>query len=110
MTTKGITLLTLSLAAASLTAAPPPRQEERLDRALIALPLPSGGVFLSWRSLRSDPPSITFHIWRASPNIPPARLTPSPLSGPTSFTDPAPPADASYSVQSILPASPDSPP
>ncbi len=123
-----ITLLTLSLAAASLAAAahrssqsgtgvppvtPPsahPRQQERLDRALIALTLPSGGVFLSWRSLRSDPPTTTFHIWRASPNTPPARLTPSPLSGPTSFTDPTPPADASYSIQSILPDSPTSPP
>ena len=124
MTPKGITLLSLSLAAASLTAAaahrskavpalsqpPPPRQQEQLDRALIALPLPSGGVFLSWRSLRSKPPATTFHIWRATPNTPPARLTPSPLSGPTSFTDPTPPADASYSIQPILPVSPPSPP
>ena len=49
---------------------PPSRQLEQLDRALVALPLPSGAVFLSWRSLRADPPSTPFHIWRPTHRIP----------------------------------------
>ena len=59
-----------SKAVPALSQTTSPRQEERLDRSPVALPLPSGAVFLSWRSLRADPPSTTFHIWRPTHRIP----------------------------------------
>ncbi|MDE6612380.1 MAG: hypothetical protein K2K22_07450 [Muribaculaceae bacterium] len=56
------TLLTLALLGALPAAAATP-QAEKLDRGLIAVKAESG-VFVSWRSLTSDNPGMTFDLYR----------------------------------------------
>lgn len=62
--------------------AAPARIMERLDRGLVAVPVP-GGTFLSWRLLGPEQGSgIGFNVYRGS-----QRLNASPLTGGTNFAD-----------------------
>lgn len=54
------TILALALAAGSASAFP---VAEKLDRGVIAVKTSSGN-FISWRSLTSDDPSMTFDVYR----------------------------------------------
>ena len=49
---------------------PSPRQLERLDRGLVAIVQPDGGVYVGWRLLATDPPHVAFHLYRASGTTP----------------------------------------
>ncbi|MCC6356618.1 MAG: silent information regulator protein Sir2 [Verrucomicrobiae bacterium] len=61
------------------------RVAEKLDRGLVALPC-AGGVHLSWRLLRDDPPAVAFQAYRADGDGEPRRLTEKPISQTTDFT------------------------
>lgn len=61
------------------------RVTEKLDRGLVALPC-QGGVHLSWRLLRNDPPGVAFHAYMSDGEGPPSRLTSDPVRLTTDFT------------------------
>jgi rhamnogalacturonan endolyase len=63
------------------------RQMEQLGRGLIAINQGSGNVFLSWRLLASDPPDVTFNVYRQIADHPEEKLHTVPLANSTCFTD-----------------------
>lgn len=63
------------------------RLEEKLGRGLVAIPLREGGVYLSWRLLKSDPPDVAFNVYRRTGNSQPHRLNTAPLRQTTDFVD-----------------------
>jgi rhamnogalacturonan exolyase len=71
----------------------PPRQMEWLDRGLYAMHVPNEGVFLSWRYLGTDHPSVTFNLYRNG-----VRITTTPL---TNFTDRAGNESSIYTVSAV---------
>ena len=69
-------------AAASLVAAADPTgTTERLDRGLISMRT-TGGNFLSWRLLKSDPAGTAFNVYRDG-----LQVTATPVTAGTNFTD-----------------------
>ncbi|HEX5203323.1 rhamnogalacturonan lyase [Paractinoplanes rhizophilus] len=76
-------------ARAAGAAVDPTSTTENLDRGLISMRT-TGGNFLSWRSLKSDPAGLTFDVYRGS-----HKLT---TTSRTNFTDTGAPASASYRV------------
>jgi len=59
---------------------------ERLDRGIVAVPLDSSRVFVSWRMLATDPDDIAFNLYRKVGNQKPVRANKSPLKA-TNFVD-----------------------
>lgn len=72
-------------------------QAERLGRGPVAVNIEKGGVFISWRSLVSDDPALTFDIYRNG-----TKLNESPLATKTNFTDPAGQSGDTYTVKALL--------
>lgn len=58
------------------------RQMECLDRGLVAIPMPNGGNFISWRSLVSDEDRIVFDVYRDG-----EKINTKPITAVTSFED-----------------------
>ncbi|GGN86124.1 rhamnogalacturonan lyase [Actinoplanes lobatus] len=77
-------------------AAPSARTTEDLDRGLIALRT-SGGNFLSWRLLTSDPAGVAFNVYRGS-----VKVNAAPIAAGTNYTDAGAPAGASYTVRPVV--------
>jgi len=75
---------------------------EFLDRGLIAIPSDSGRVFISWRLLGAEPHQTGFHLYRTIRGRK-QRLTRTPLTGATCFTDASADtaSDITYSVTVI---------
>lgn len=73
---------------------PEVRQQERLDRGLVAVRDRTGAAFVSWRLLATDTPKVGFTLWRDG-----KKLTPKPLTGATCFVDANAPRGARYTVQ-----------
>ena len=69
-----------------LAQSPPPRQMERLDRGVVAVPT-DGKAFVSWRLLGTDPDGVAFHVYRSAAGADPVRLTAEPLTAATCLTD-----------------------
>ncbi len=69
------------------------RIEERLGRGLVGVALENGGVYLSWRFLKTDPADITFNIYRSSAGGPAQRLNTRPIRQTTDFVDKTAPRD-----------------
>lgn len=72
---------------------------EALDRGLVALPTAPGQVYLGWRLLATDPPSIGFDVYRATSTNADARwtqLTAAPLRNACNFVDTSAPADPCF--------------
>jgi rhamnogalacturonan endolyase len=67
-----------------------------LDRGLISLRT-TGGNFLSWRLLASDPAGLAFNVYRGT-----TRVNATPISKGTNFTDTGAPAGVSYTVKPVL--------
>lgn len=88
------TLLTALAACALAGASAAP--VEHLNRGTLAVKT-SDGVFVSWRSLITDDPSMTFDIYRDG-----TKLNTAPVSKVTNFTDPAGTAGATYEVRAIV--------
>ena len=83
-------------AAASLVAAADPTgTTERLDRGLISMRT-TGGNFLSWRLLKSDPAGTAFNVYRDG-----VQVTATPVTAGTNFTDAGAPATATYTVRPV---------
>jgi rhamnogalacturonan endolyase len=74
----------------TLPAVPLPSPLEPLQRGVVALKQPDGRVFVSWRLLGSDPAGTSFNLYRANGEGAPVKLNPSPLTGPTSYSDLSP--------------------
>ena len=73
----------------------PQRLMERIDRGLVAVKV-TGGVFLSWRLLSTDPEDITFNIYKNNGQTP---VNVQPLKPAyTDFTDPAGTSSDTYTV------------
>jgi rhamnogalacturonan endolyase len=77
---------------------------EHLDRGLIALRQSDGKVYLGWRLLAWDPPSIGFHVTRAESESGPWQvLTRDPIKDSCNFVDDrALPKDAFYQVEPVV--------
>ncbi len=63
------------------------RVEEPLDRGLLAMADPRGRVYLSWRLLKSDPPTTSFHVYRSVDGGKAVRLNRRPVIATTDFLD-----------------------
>lgn len=92
--------------AANVAVAQP--QFERLDRGLVAVRSPDGGVLLSWRLLESDPESIGFNVYRKELSQV-TKLNAAPIADSTNFwdspdsaTEQEAEAGASYFVRAVV--------
>lgn len=63
------------------------RISERLGRGLVAVPLDSGGVYLSWRFLLSDTEETGFNLYRQSGADPETLLNDTPIVRTTDYVD-----------------------
>ncbi len=66
---------------------PPPHQMEKLGRGLIAVRQSETQVYLGWRLLGTDPPSIGFNLYRSVDGGPPRKLNDALLTRTTDFVD-----------------------
>jgi rhamnogalacturonan endolyase len=89
----GLGVLCLGLMGGAWAPAPV-RQQEALDRGLVAVRDSTGQAFVSWRALAGDAPALGFTLWRDG-----KKLTPQPLTGATCFVDSGAPQGARYTVQ-----------
>jgi autotransporter-associated beta strand protein len=82
----------------------PPSLMENLGRGIIAVRSTATGVFVGWRVLGTDPPDITFNIYRSAGGGDPVLLNPSPIADVAYFVDDT--ADLSqvnvYSVRAVV--------
>jgi len=69
------------------------RVEEKLDRAVVAMPVEGGKVYVGWRLLKSDPPTVAFNVYRGTGRMLPVKLNDTPLTQTTDFVDEQPPLD-----------------
>ncbi len=75
-------------ALAALAWAKPVRAAENLDRGVVAVAQPGGGVYVGWRLLASDPADVRFHVARAAAEAGPwETLTPEPLKDGCNYMD-----------------------
>ena len=79
------------------------RIEETLDRGLDAQPVGAGGVYLSWRLLKSDAATVAFDVFRQAEGGAPVKITARPISATTDYTDAAAPRDRALTYW-VLPA------
>lgn len=86
-------LAALTLAGGTLAAT---RDMENLDRGLVAVKV-SGGVFVSWRVLGTDPASLGFNVYRDG-----AKVNSAPITGATNLLDAAGTASATYTVRPVV--------
>jgi len=91
--------LTFMLIAATVSAAgsSAERRMERLDRGLVAVTRPEGGVFLGWRLLDADPKGIAFNVYRDG-----VRLNAEPIVKVTHFIAEGDKADSRYAVRAVV--------
>lgn len=66
--------------------APAARQMEGLGRGLVAIPQ-SGGVYVGWRLLATDPAHIAFNLYRVTGISKLVKLTDTPITDSTNFVD-----------------------
>lgn len=79
------------------------RQQEKLDRGLVALKQADGSVWLSWRLLASDPQAIAFQVQRKSGDGLTKKLNAEPIADCTWFVDrEATSEESSYSVVALV--------
>ncbi len=90
------TLLSIFLLAS--TAAGFAQQAEKLDRGAIAIKT-EGGVFLSWRSLTTDPFGTTFDIYRDG-----VKINDTPYNATTNYVDPDGTTSSVYSIVAVTDA------
>ena len=97
----------LSLVAATSTIAiaqpSQPSLMEPLGRGVVALRSTTTEVVVGWRVLGTDPPDVSFNLYRATGGGAPVKLNATPITGTTQFVDTA--ADLTqanaYSVRAI---------
>jgi len=82
-----IALIALSLGLFSESTLHGQRQMEDLSRGMVAVRLPSGSVFLSWRLLGAESESSVFNLYRIVKGAPAVRINPKPIVQATNFVD-----------------------
>ncbi|MHC5053324.1 MAG: rhamnogalacturonan endolyase family protein, partial [Planctomycetota bacterium] len=81
------TLMLCAVLACPRAFARPERVMERLGRGVVAVNLGGGRVFVSWRTLGTDPDDVAFDLYRRTGGGAPARLNERPIAGATCFVD-----------------------
>jgi rhamnogalacturonan endolyase len=79
------------------------RIEETLDRGLDAQPVGERGVYLSWRLLKSDAPTVAFDVFRRAEGSTAIKITRRPIAATTDYVDTAAPRDRALTYW-VLPA------
>jgi rhamnogalacturonan endolyase len=69
------------------------RIEEKLNRGLNAAALDGGKVYLNWRFLKHEPPTVSFNLYRVTAGGAPQKVNSGPVQQTTDFIDPGAPAD-----------------
>lgn len=95
----GLAAVAIGVPAVAVTAAPAsPRQLEKLDRGVVAIPAAAagGGNLVTWRLLSTDPADTAFDLYRDG-----KKLNSAPLSATTNYRDEAGGAGASYTVATL---------
>lgn len=90
----GLATAAVALAAPAVQAAAP-RQMEKLDRGMVAVPA-QGGVLVGWRLLGTDPADLAFNLYRDG-----RKLNGKPLTGPTSFLDKGADGGGTYTLRPV---------
>ena len=76
---------------------------ERLDRGVIAVAAADGRTHLSWRLLQTDPPDVTFNVYRSVASGKETRLNAQPVRTTTDLVDTVPPGpQTGWRVVAIL--------
>lgn len=80
------------------------RQEENLDRGVVATPLENGQVHVGWRLLKRDFPGLSFNVYRAVDDGPGVKLNETPIEKTTDFADMSAPSgtDKTYWIEPLL--------
>lgn len=80
------------------------RQEENLDRGVVAMPMEGNRVYVGWRSLLRDFPEMAFNVYRSVDNGPGEKLNETPIEKTTDFMDNAAPPDKdkTYWIEPLL--------
>ncbi|MCD6361330.1 MAG: hypothetical protein J7M38_10750 [Armatimonadetes bacterium] len=80
------------------------RVTERLDRGVIALPMPGNRIYVGWRLLADDPGDVGFNIYRSNAGGAFAKLNDRPLTDTCDFVDdhPAPGVENTYAVRAVV--------
>ncbi len=98
--------LSLVAATSTISFAQPsqPSLMEPLGRGVVALRSTTTEVVIGWRVLGTDPPDVSFNLYRATGGGAPVKLNASPITGATQFVDTS--ADLTqanaYSVRAII--------
>ncbi|WP_210520307.1 rhamnogalacturonan lyase [Hymenobacter terricola] len=83
-------LLAIGLLGAALPVTPPAApqaQSEALGRGVVAIAQPDGRVFISWRLLANDAPTVAFDVYRQADTVAPVKLNDKPLTAGTNWLD-----------------------
>lgn len=94
---KNLLIASVLIASAASGASASVPQAETLDRGVVAVKGLAGGVFVSWRSLMSDPEDIAFNIYRNGELV-----NGEPITGATNYTDPKGSTRAVYVVKCVV--------
>lgn len=80
------------------------RVTEKLDRGLVAVPLPGNRIYVSWRLLAEDPADVAFNLYRSAAGGAPMRLNERPLTTTCDFVDdsPTPQVPNTYTVRAVV--------
>ena len=96
--------LSVAFTAPALAQSLPPSLMEPLGRGVVVLRSTTTDVVIGWRVLGTDPPDVSFNLYRATGGGAPVKLNASPITGATQFVDTS--ADLSqantYSVRAII--------
>ena len=81
-----------------------PRQMEKLGRGVVALPLPGGKVWVSWRLLATDPDNVEFNLYCVGHGDTPIKINRERIREATCLVDPQPDPRAahSYLVRTVI--------
>jgi len=79
------------------------REEERLDRGLVAMPA-MNGVYLSWRLFKGDFPGLAFNVYRSVDGGAGVKINEAPVEKTTDFLDATAPGDKDkqYWIEPLL--------
>ncbi|HPO14619.1 MAG TPA: PIG-L family deacetylase [Candidatus Hydrogenedentes bacterium] len=80
------------------------RQEETLDRGIVAMPMDNNRIYIGWRLFKKDFPGLAFNVYRALGDGPGEKLNEAPIEKTTDFIDAAAPSDKdkSYWIEPLL--------
>ena len=76
------------------------REMEALDRGVVAVRQPEGGVYIGWRLLGNDPEGTAFNLYRITGGKK-ERVNSGPLAGATNFIDPEPGVAEAYEIRPV---------